>query len=109
VANQDLAPYQEITDPDFAECAARDFEIAHLDDDILILRGPCPRCGAILEVPLVDRMFDGMRSIRKHGATSEPAQRVEPVSCTCEEQHPNRPDARSGCGAYWTFALTAGP
>jgi hypothetical protein len=31
---------------------------------------------------------------------------VEPMMCDCGENHPDRPDGLSGCGAYWKLALT---
>ena len=26
--------------------------------------------------------------------------------CTCEDDHPNRPEGLSGCGAYWTLTIS---
>jgi hypothetical protein len=30
----------------------------------------------------------------------------EPMMCTCEDEHPNRPEGFSGCGAYWTLTIS---
>ncbi|PKV94019.1 hypothetical protein ATK30_4887 [Amycolatopsis echigonensis] len=103
-------PYAEVTDPTYAEVAAQNFTVEEVAPDTHVLRGTCPRCNAVLEVPLVGNVFHGMRSIRdvlrKRHTKPSAGDRVEPVICTCEDAHPNRPEGRSGCGAYWTLLLT---
>jgi hypothetical protein len=33
------------------------------------------------------------------------ADTVEPMLCTCDDDHPHRPEGRKGCGAYWNFII----
>jgi hypothetical protein len=106
-------PYQEITAPEYATLAARLFTVEDAGAGVAVLRGSCPRCGAVLEVPVVTDVFQGMRSlldiVRRRGAAPLPGEHVEPMACTCADGHPNRPEGRVGCGAYWTLLLTAEP
>jgi hypothetical protein len=101
-------PYVESTEPAYGQIAAENFTVEHVRKGVLLLRGSCPRCGAAMEVPLVGAVFDGMRSIlgRRRSTTTAPNEYVEPLVCTCEDEHPNRPEGRTGCGAYWTVLLT---
>jgi hypothetical protein len=97
-----LLAYQEITDPSYASVASA-FEIEEHQLGTLSLRGPCPRCGTVIEIPVVSQV---VRRIRR--PTREPAvvvADVEPVICTCDEPHEGRPEGRVGCGAYWNFTL----
>ncbi len=96
-------PYQEITDAQYAITAAKEFEVAEYGADVLTLRGPCPRCGVMIEVPIVGQV---VRRVNPAADASQPeASEGEPVLCTCEEHHEGRPEGRVGCGAYWTFIL----
>jgi hypothetical protein len=110
-ADRDPLPYEEITDPSYGQVAAGNFTVERVRKGVLVLRGSCPRCGAALEVPLVGTVFDGMRTIfgRRRSRTAAPVEHVEPLICTCEDEHPNRPQGRTGCGAYWTVVLTTDP
>jgi len=61
-------------------------------------------------VPIVQNIFRGWfpsggRRNRTLRAT-EPS-RVEPMMCTCEDEHPQRPEGASGCGAFWTLTISA--
>lgn len=95
-------PYREITDQQYAITAAGEFEIEEYRPGILTLRGPCPRCGAIIEIPVVGQVVKGVTpEALSFGEASE----WEPVICTCEEPHEGRPEGRVGCGAYWNFIL----
>ncbi|MFJ3791256.1 hypothetical protein [Kitasatospora sp. NPDC090091] len=88
-------PYQPVTEPGYA-AAATTFEVHTYDDGALTVNGPCPRCGALLEVPVFDKAF------RAVGGSSGPVL----IICNCEDhQHPGRPAGRRGCGAYWKFLL----
>jgi hypothetical protein len=105
-------PYLEITNEDYGRLAARDFTVEEVRSGTLILRGPCPRCQAPLEVPVVStivrhRSFGG--SVWRRVDPVPAADQVEPMMCTCEDEHPNRPDGRYGCGAYWTVTIPARP
>jgi hypothetical protein len=96
-------PYQEITGAQYATTAAGNFEIEEYKIGILTLRGPCPRCGAMIEIPVVDRVVRGVSQVA--AASPSEASDGEPVICTCEEPHDGRPEGQVGCGAYWNFIL----
>jgi hypothetical protein len=102
-------PYREITDESYARKAAPTFGIEEPKPGLRILRGSCPRCGAIIDIPLMPSVFGGNRSsstVLRPGATSKgDAGSIEPVLCTCDDDHPGRPDGRRGCGAYWNFVI----
>lgn len=102
-------PYREVTDDAYATAAARDFTITELTPGTLVLRGPCPRCRSVIDIPLVHQVVRSSRfgvnpnpSTQRAGAQSE---YVEPMMCTCEDAHPDRPDGLYGCGAYWTLTI----
>lgn len=97
--NQPL-PYLEITDEKFAAQAAETFSVIDVGSGTLMLHGPCPRCETVIDIPHVDTIF---RSVIPDGGTHEYG---EPMMCTCEDPHPNRPDGRYGCGAYWNLILS---
>ncbi|MEV4693556.1 hypothetical protein AB0K27_20935 [Micromonospora echinospora] len=102
-------PYLEITEDSYASFAAEHFKVEELKPETLVLRGPCPRCGGVMEAPVVDSIFRSMRGIRFWRRQSPPAaakSHVEPMMCDCSEDHPDRPDGRSGCGAYWTLTIS---
>jgi hypothetical protein len=105
-------PYQEITDDSYASQAAPTFTIEESGPGERVLRGQCPRCQAIIEIPVMSSVFTGMRSLSdlfRGGARKGPADSVEPVLCTCNHNHPGRPEERQGCGAYWNFVIHAAP
>jgi hypothetical protein len=91
-------PYLETTAPDYAGAAASKFTIEDHGAGLQILRGPCPRCAAPIDIPIVRQV------VKSFGAAPD-TDNVEPVMCTCEETHDGRPEGRVGCGAYWNFAL----
>ncbi|MET7871183.1 hypothetical protein [Streptomyces cyaneofuscatus] len=106
-------PYQEVTRPEYATIAASAFTAEQAGPDVTVLRGPCPRCGAVIEALVVADVFQGVRSfgdiIRGRRAAPQPGEHVEPMACTCADEHPNRPEGRVGCGAYWKLLLTTEP
>ncbi|MFE5810630.1 hypothetical protein [Streptomyces sp. NPDC056491] len=108
-------PYEEITAPEYAALAAALFTLEEGGPDVTVLRGSCPRCGAVLEVPVATQVFRRLRLIpfqdvvRRLRAAPRTGDRVEPMLCTCEDTHPGRPEGRVGCGAYWTLLLTEEP
>ena len=56
-------PYKEITDETYALQAAKNFAVTEPARGTLILRGPCPRCRAVIEIPVVSSVFRSSRSI----------------------------------------------
>ncbi|QGN48116.1 hypothetical protein GKC29_15565 [Micromonospora sp. WMMC415] len=101
-------PYREVTDEKYAESAARTFTVDEPDPGTLVLRGPCPRCHALIDIAVVDGVFRTSRLLgagpwRRGRSTAD---HEEPMLCTCQESHPGRPDDAVGCGAYWTLVLS---
>lgn len=103
-------PYREITNLTYAEDAAESFTVTELARGTLVLRGPCPRCHALIDIPVVSSIFRSSRSVssrlRSRAPKTTEAVHEEPMMCTCEDEHPNRPNGRSGCGAYWTLTIS---
>jgi hypothetical protein len=89
-------PYEEVTDPAFAEAGAA-FESIAITGGIS-LRGACPRCQDAMEYTWVD---DVVRSTSRITAY----QRVVTVICTCVVAHQGRTADSKGCGAYWTLRV----
>jgi hypothetical protein len=115
VANHKLLPYVETTEDAYGEEAAKSFSVIELPHDTLLLRGPCPRCHATIEVPVVSTIFKSPRSLldrlRPHPpkAVTTGKDHTEPMMCICTSEHPDRPGGRAGCGAYWTLTITSAP
>ncbi|MEU7802507.1 hypothetical protein AB0B10_24925 [Micromonospora arborensis] len=105
-------PYRETTDESYATAAAQNFTIEQIRPGTMVLRGPCPRCSTIIDIPVVDSVL--RLSLKKRNAalrSQDPAptrHRVEPMICTCKDPHPDRPTGANGCGAYWTLTLVTG-
>jgi hypothetical protein len=112
-SDNELLPYREVTDPTYTQLVAQNFTLDEPEPGILVLRGSCPRCSALLEIPAVGSIFQGMRSINDIFGRRRPippsGTHVEPMICTCEDEHPNRPEGRTGCGAYWTLLIPTSP
>ena len=51
-------PYTEITDDTYAVDAAKSFTVTEQGRGTLVLRGPCPRCRALIDIPVVSSTFD---------------------------------------------------
>ncbi|MEV4758493.1 hypothetical protein AB0J86_25775 [Micromonospora sp. NPDC049559] len=103
----DRLPYAEVTEPGYAERAAATFQAARPAPGTLLLTGPCPRCGTVIQVPVVDGVYKTTGRFRVGGRREPaPSERLEPLICTCEEEHPGRPAGRAGCGAYWLLRIT---
>jgi hypothetical protein len=106
-------PYLEITDDSYAQKAAPTFRIEETRPGARVLRGQCPRCDAIIDIPVMPTVFGGSRwSITGlfHPADRKAADAdyVEPVLCTCDaHSHAGRPEGRKGCGAYWNLLIRA--
>lgn len=103
-----MLPYLETTEDRYAEEAARTFSVVEAGPGDFVLRGPCPRCGTIVDIPVVDEFFRGSLTLAHAPQSAAGGDFVEPVICTCDDDHPNRPGERFGCGAYWTFIITGG-
>jgi hypothetical protein len=97
-----VEPYLEVTRPEYATIAAAAFEIEEYKSGSVALRGPCPRCKAVIEIPVVSQVVRGLSRWTQAPAV---AADIEPVICTCAEPHEGRPEGRVGCGAYWNFTL----
>jgi len=95
-------PYQVITCPWYAEAV---FQVASVQLSVLLLRGVCPRCAALIDIPVLDPMLGGNRTATLEPGEDELDEDVAPLLCTCREAHPGRPDGVVGCGAYWNAGL----
>lgn len=89
--------YMEVTEADFAKQAAQTFTAERLGAGVMLLAGPCPRCAAVITVPIFDKVYRGRDPVKEA--------RQETVMCTCEEEHADRPESRVGCGAFWVFEI----
>jgi hypothetical protein len=102
-------PYQEVTEDDYAAAAAETFTVEEPKPGRRVLHGNCPRCHALIDIPIVLSVFGGNRSLtdllKRRSEAAESAPVIEPMLCTCDEAHTGRPEGRTGCGAYWNFAL----
>lgn len=99
-------PYREVTDEEYAAFAASQFTVEEPRPGTLILRGQCPRCHAVIDIPVVSGIFRTSSLPGRKLWHRQQADHVEPMMCTCEESHPGRPDDVVGCGAYWTLTLS---
>jgi hypothetical protein len=98
-------PYAEVTDEAYAEVAARTFTVEEPHPGTVVLRGPCPRCLAVIDIPIVDFVVSRSFPFAGADAMSSDVGHVESMMCTCEDPHPNRPDGAYGCGAYWVLVV----
>ena len=112
-------PYCETTDETYSELVAGSFAVEEPEPGTLILRGPCPRCGTLIDIAVVSGIFrhvagDMLGTPRaawgwRRQPAALPDPYVEPMICTCEDPHPDRPEGRVGCGAYWTLTISPYP
>lgn len=105
-------PYEETTADAYGTHVAETFTVAEPRPDTLVLSGRCPRCTAAIDVPVVSSVFRA-RGPRfgglRQGAPDSAEPRGELMMCTCDEDHPDRPEGRYGCGAYWTVRVPTAP
>ncbi|MFJ6723776.1 hypothetical protein ACIQPQ_02560 [Streptomyces sp. NPDC091281] len=96
-------PYQEINEPYYAieVAGSHTLEQAYGDDYVLICT--CPRCGAALDVELFEPVYRAAAAGAQANATGG---HEIPVSCVCVGEHADRPEGRTGCGAYWPMVLS---
>ena len=103
-------PYDEITKETYAQDAAENFTVTEIARGTLVLRGPCPRCKAFIDIPVVANIFRSSRAIggwlRGAAPKTAEASHEEPMMCTCENEHPGRPEGGVGCGAYWILKIS---
>jgi hypothetical protein len=99
-------PYEECTAPEFAEKAARSFRAVPVPGGVY-LAGHCPRCTDAVEFPFVRETYRGARRRGRTAGRPDDRDDVVPMLCTCTGDHPGRPEAEDGCGAYWNLTLRA--
>ncbi|MER6318621.1 hypothetical protein ABT237_33355 [Streptomyces sp. NPDC001581] len=100
-------PYEETTDPRYAQEVAQNHDLQHVKGDDYVFVCTCPRRGAALDIPLFDPEFrtspPGNAQAGAAGSQSASNPPV-PMSCTCQgTNHDGRPEGRSGCGAFWAL------
>jgi hypothetical protein len=98
----ELLPYEVITDPRYSAAV---FRLASASLSVLVLRGTCPRCAVLIDIPVLDPVLGGNRTMSPGMPSSEDEDDAAPLLCTCREAHPGRPDEAIGCGAYWNAVL----
>ncbi|KUN79275.1 hypothetical protein [Streptomyces griseoruber] len=96
----DPVPYEEGSSQGYSERAADRFELVRHARRYLVASGPCPRCNAHLEIPIVT---EAVRALGNGGPASGGTE--VPMYCECEGEHPGRPDGEEGCGAYWLLVV----
>jgi hypothetical protein len=101
-----MQPYEEVTDVAYGEHVATTFKVDSPQPRTLILNGTCPRCAHPMEFMITDQVVKRWRwppAEPTPAPAAEPAD--EPMMCTCEADHPHRPDDYVGCGAYWNIKV----
>jgi hypothetical protein len=98
-----------MTDDDYAERAAKTFAVIGTAPGTLVMQGPCPRCGTLIDIPVVRGIYRGFTIPKawpgSRRDTADTAGQDEPMMCTCEDHHPGRPEGQQGCGAYWILNI----
>lgn len=97
--------YRETTEESYGVGASA-FDATEQDAMSLVLRGPCPRCGHVMDFEISDLVVRRSAAGRsRHAETAESLE--EPMMCTCAFDHPGRPPQYVGCGAYWNIVITS--
>jgi len=121
MAGVDPLPYEQVSDPSFAELAAAAATVRLMPDDRdperILIDGPCARCAHQISfrttivtyrdvnwAPVRDKLFNA--ALRK--AANRAGSRVVTVYCRCGERHPGGPRHSEGCGAYWNVTVAWG-
>ncbi|MGD9525606.1 MAG: hypothetical protein AB7V44_02335 [Pseudonocardia sp.] len=99
----DPEPYEEQTADDYAERFVQGALSTPTRRGVL-LRGTCPRCAHPMGFQVVTEIFQTSAACGPGPASA--ATEEKPLLCTCELDHPGRPAAGEGCGAYWNVRLT---
>ncbi|MFJ7586649.1 hypothetical protein ACIQZO_04455 [Streptomyces sp. NPDC097617] len=112
-------PYEETTDPRYAQDVVANHDVAHVKGKDYTLTCVCPRCGAALAVPLFEPDYRALLGARRSAAqpaaapapspaptSAATANPPFPISCDCPGTHDGRPEDRTGCGAFWTLTLS---
>jgi hypothetical protein len=103
--------YEEITKNEYAEHAATTFSAEPTGGGAIVVRGSCMRCGHLMEylighdVVRVARWRPASRA-RPAPPAAEELEHVEHMICTCEGDHPGKPEQFTGCGAFWDLAVS---
>ncbi|WP_436532518.1 hypothetical protein [Actinoplanes sp. HUAS TT8] len=104
--NEKPLPYEECTDAAYAEHASR-FDVEQVGRST-VLRGICQRCRHVMEYLIRGHVVrTGGRWPFSRPQPELPATGTERMICTCDGDHPNRPDGFKGCGAFWDVTITA--
>lgn len=98
------APYREWTDAELADRLQRSGVEVIQDGRRVTFRWECPACGHDCSRPMrVGPRAVGLSGLRRGG---QPRSSVEILSCTCLEEHPQRPDGVEGCGFWARITVT---
>jgi hypothetical protein len=87
--------YEEVSEPHYTHWVTTHFAVQS-ESGGLRFDGLCPRC----EHAMTNRWFDEIYRGR-HTAIAPSVEFEIPMVCTCATEHPNTPENRLGCGAYW--------
>lgn len=107
-----LLPYEETTDPRYAQEVAGNHDLQQVTADDYVIVFTCPRCGGPQEEPLFEPGFRSVQAANAPAGGAQPAAAATsanpllPMSCHCPDTtHPGCPAGRGGCGAYWIVEL----
>jgi hypothetical protein len=89
-------PYVSESGPALAQKAADSFSVKLLRSDEVLLTGTCPKCEHLMSAYGEKHFMATMNA---------PQAILVTVLCSCEEEHPGRPDKKKGCGRYWNMIV----
>lgn len=109
--NDDLMPYAEMSEEAYAELAAASFSGERIEGGSVVLRGPCPRCGHIMEYLISAEVVKSalpwpLSRLQRASRPGAGDAGTETLTCQCEAAHPHRPQNFLGCGASWRLGVT---
>lgn len=94
-AESELLPWLEATN---ARLAGQLRVEERLQDDTVTLACECPRCDHLFSTPKPEPQT--IVGLDAGTAVDEPVGYWKTVVCACDQQHPGRPNHRTGCGFY---------
>jgi hypothetical protein len=97
-------PYAPVTSDELGALAAERFDVVASPSGAPLLKGSCPRCGAPMSVLMTGSTYR-RASDTAAAVPSTTATHAEPMMCKCSGDHPDRPEGRKGCGAFWVLDL----
>ncbi|WP_432097336.1 hypothetical protein [Streptomyces sp. bgisy100] len=115
-------PYRETSDPEWNQVAAGTAAVSlHPDEltpEVIVVSGPCPRCGhpSVFSERLVayssaimsgGGLRRGLLARALHRATAQQGARQVEVICGCRTDH-DETGERKGCGASWVLHVEWG-